>query len=545
MIRSANLILIFFSFYSILGLSQDSIPAAKQLSESEMIIAKITEYEGLASSDPEKATKRLLEVKEKCEKIDYKVGAMRSSRVLVLLYYNDGNYEKALEELRFFEKYAIELEHNEYLSDIHRLRSNVYGEMGLINESFQELEKSLPYVDKIKSPIKNPYKKALIYESYAGLYTKKGDGKKEIYYRQKSIEQSNRMPESRQAVINAKYQNLAYQYAGIALVYNTLNINDSADYYFHKALKIHENEKYNIYVNGRAVLLSEMAKFYSDNGEHSKAIEYGKRAEGFEKQAPMAYIRKSIYHSLFNSYIETAKKDSSKYYLKLYTALNDSLLSAEKASIMTPVKQIISDNETENKVLVRNIITISAVLLIVLIFGGWLYWTRKNKILHKKYKKLIAKIKSEKVQLHSNLELENVDSVEDKTVAKITDDTTKALLQKLVKFESSGRYLRKNINLTWLSNDFGTNPRYLSAIIKDHRKKTFANYINGLKISYIIHKLVEDPMYREYKINYLSEECGYASSQVFVIAFKKETGFTPSYFIDKIKKDSQEEIATL
>lgn len=533
MIRSSNLILILFSFYSILGLSQDLISANKELSEFEIIIAKITECEGLAPSDPDQATIRLLEVKEKCKKIDYKVGAMRSSRVLALLYYNGGNYEKTLEELRFFEKYAKELEHNEYLSDIHRLRSNVYGEMGLIQESFQELEKSLPYADKIK----NPYKKALIYESYAGLYTKMGDGEKEIYYRQKSIEQSNRMLESRQRMINAKYQNLAYQYAGIALVYNTLNVNDSADFYFHEALKIHENEKYNIYVNGRAVLLSEMAKFYSDNGEHSKAIVYGKRAEGFEKQAPMAYIRKSIYHSLFNSYLETTKKDSSKYYLKAYTSLNDSLLSAEKASIMSPVKQIISDNETENKAFVRNIITISAALLIVLIFGGWLYWTRKNKILHKKYKKLIARIKSENAQLHTNLELENVDSGEDKTVAKITDDTTKTLLQKLVKFESSDRYLRKNINLTWLSNDFDTNPRYLSAIIKDHRKKTFANYINGLKISYIIHKLVEDPMYREYKINYLAQECGYASSQVFVIAFKRETGFTPSYFVSKIKKD--------
>ncbi|NHQ67331.1 helix-turn-helix transcriptional regulator, partial [Elizabethkingia miricola] len=46
--------------------------------------------------------------------------------------------------------------------------------------------------------------------------------------------------------------------------------------------------------------------------------------------------------------------------------------------------------------------------------------------------------------------------------------------------------------------------------------------------------LYNNPLYREYKISYLAEECGYSSHQVFITAFRKETGMTPSYFIKQL-----------
>ena len=122
-----------------------------------------------------------------------------------------------------------------------------------------------------------------------------------------------------------------------------------------------------------------------------------------------------------------------------------------------------------------------------------------------------------------------------KSTYGISEEMTNFILKKLGKFEVSGKFLRKDINLTWLSNHFNTNSKYISEVIKVHRNKNFNSYINGLRIQYITNKLIEDPVYREYKISYLSEECGYASTQVFVIAFKKETGVTPSHFIDQLK----------
>jgi len=117
----------------------------------------------------------------------------------------------------------------------------------------------------------------------------------------------------------------------------------------------------------------------------------------------------------------------------------------------------------------------------------------------------------------------------------LSSDIEKVLLKKILVFENSEKFLKSNITLSYLSHLFNTNPKYLSAFIKSHRERNFNSYINYLRIGYICRKLSENALYREYKISYLAEECGYASTQVFISAFRKETGVTPMLFINKLK----------
>ena len=124
------------------------------------------------------------------------------------------------------------------------------------------------------------------------------------------------------------------------------------------------------------------------------------------------------------------------------------------------------------------------------------------------------------------------------TKVTISNDTEKKILKKLKVFEESHRFLKKDINLTSMSHQQNTNPKYLSEVIRIHKSQHFNTYINSLRINYIVQKLYNEPKYREYKISYLAEECGYTSPQVFVIAFKKQTGVTPSYYIERLKSDS-------
>lgn len=119
--------------------------------------------------------------------------------------------------------------------------------------------------------------------------------------------------------------------------------------------------------------------------------------------------------------------------------------------------------------------------------------------------------------------------------SSLSADLEKVLLKKLNLFESSEKFLKKNITLSYLSHLFDTNPKYLSMFIKMHRERSFNSYVNYLRINYITRKLCENPIYREYKISYLAEECGYASSQVFICAFRKEMGTTPILFITNLK----------
>lgn len=520
----------------------------------DSIVNKFRNAQILSSEDPEKATAVLKELKKEAEAVGHKKVMAAISRTLILLYYDAGDYKKTIEEGRYAEKVAMELQEMEPLSDVYRMRGIAYQQMHFPEESLKELQKALKYAKKISKPTRRYYILSLVYESFAGNYVEQGNAKKEIEYRLKSIKASKNISESEEdpIMLQGKYYSLAYQYANLGIKYNELKIKDSALFYFEEGLKIHENGKCDVYSDEKAKLLSGLAAYYVSTKQFRKSIQLAKRAEVLEKQVGgLPYARKRIYEALFNSYVETDRHDSSKYYLKLYTALNDSILKVEKASLYTPVKQIINDKEKENTSKVRNIIIAGIILLVLLLLLGWCFWRRKNSRIQKNYESLIEKLKSEKifpsvVEEEADMGIKVPDELnipeEDNNDAKvkpltINNSTVNMLLYKLEKFERSNRYIKKELSLTYLASHLDTNTKYLSEVIKQHRGKTYNNYMNGLRIDYIVRLLFREPKVREYKISYLAELCGFSSREVFAVIFKKETGFTPSFYIHSLKKN--------
>jgi len=243
-----------------------------------------------------------------------------------------------------------------------------------------------------------------------------------------------------------------------------------------------------------------------------------------EKSNTMPYNRRVAYMVLAKSYMGLNDNTTSQKYLDLYSKLNDSIVMVEKKAVEAPVKKLISENKTKNDKMVIRIVLLCVLLFLVM--GCLLFFYRKKskRVFNEKYNALIFRLKDE-----------GKESVSKPSIT-ITDETAKILLQRLEKFEASEKFVKKEVNLTWLANKLNTNTKYLSEIIKIYRDKNFTDYINGLRIQYIIHKLYNDSQYREYKISYLAEECGFSSSQVFVNAFKKINEVTPSYFIEKLKQ---------
>lgn len=187
------------------------------------------------------------------------------------------------------------------------------------------------------------------------------------------------------------------------------------------------------------------------------------------------------------------------------------------------------------KIYHQNIVIVFLIVVSIIIFI--LLNENKKKVgeYRKKYEELLEKFKQKELE-------HRIDSTND-TVARnemayiISSETEQRILKKLDRFESSEKFLKKGISIGYLSNNFNTNPKYLSDIIKKYKGRNFNAYINSLRINYIVHHLSINSKYSEYKISYLAEECGYASSQVFVLAFKKEKGVTPSDFISKLNMD--------
>ncbi len=122
------------------------------------------------------------------------------------------------------------------------------------------------------------------------------------------------------------------------------------------------------------------------------------------------------------------------------------------------------------------------------------------------------------------------------TILKETEDQ---ILIKLKRFESSKRFINKDISLAVLAGQLDSNTKYLSEIINTHYNVNFNTYINRLRINYIIEKLKTDPNFINYKISYLAENCGFSSHSSFATVFKSVTGISPVKFIELLNQEKE------
>lgn len=113
------------------------------------------------------------------------------------------------------------------------------------------------------------------------------------------------------------------------------------------------------------------------------------------------------------------------------------------------------------------------------------------------------------------------------------------ILKGLLKLEERKFFLKQEVTLALVASKLKANTRYVSLVINKHKKKDFKNYINELRINYIILQLKNNPEYLDYKIAYLANEAGFPSHSKFATVFKSITGMPPSSFIENIRKDSK------
>ncbi|AJW63931.1 Helix-turn-helix domain protein [Elizabethkingia miricola] len=134
-----------------------------------------------------------------------------------------------------------------------------------------------------------------------------------------------------------------------------------------------------------------------------------------------------------------------------------------------------------------------------------------------------------------NLNYENIT----RTSSLISEAKESELLEKLNQFEAGTDFMAKNFTLSNLASSLDTNTKYVHYLLKAHRNKNFNDYINGLKIKYIVHCLCKEPKFQNYKISYLADIGGFSSQSRFAYIFKKEFGLSPSEFIRTLKRKNK------
>lgn len=292
---------------------------------------------------------------------------------------------------------------------------------------------------------------------------------------------------------NKKY--LIYPYFYLASAYKSKGNSQKSILYYKKVDSIFQLEK-------------SISPFIRDT--YKFLINYSKESNNLKNQ--LMYVNRLI---SFDSII-----NKNSFYLseKIYKEYDIPKLKAEKRVIINAMK------EKENSSFIT-IITLALILLII--FFLWLYQNKKRKF----YKKRIEEIITTTTTTTTNNNNNNKE-------ISVPKEIIKEVLSKLEHFEKERIYLSNTTTLNSLAKDFNTNTNYLSKIINHYKDLSFTNYLNTLRINFIITELKTNSLYRKFTIKGIAEEAGFNNSESFSKAFYKVTDVKPSYFLKQLTNHS-------
>lgn len=283
-----------------------------------------------------------------------------------------------------------------------------------------------------------------------------------------------------------------------------------------------------------------MGKSYQRLKKPEKALLYFEKVD--QAFTSKGYIRPDLreaYELLISHHKETHNLTQQLHYV-------DQLLKADDVLDATyeyltgklhkeyDTKQLLSEKEHIRQQFLHqqyNLYFLVGTIVLLCLFLFYLTYRLLTK--RKKYKKKFEKLMLEKNETNKG---KTKIKINHSHLTEIAAETVTFILKQLDVFEQEKKFLAKDLKLSTLAAICNSNTTYLSQIISHHKGKGFNDYINDLKIDYIIALLKEDRKVRNYTNTALAEEAGFSTTQRFVHAFKAKTKMPPSYFIEELKK---------
>ncbi len=334
-------------------------------------------------------------------------------------------------------------------------------------------------------------------------------------------------------------------YMNMADIYMSNGEFDKSQNYLDQALSMVKRNNYRFRLP-RALMIQ--AELYLKTKDTTNAIlTYEKSIDAAENINAFDVI-KSNSGILIDLYEKTNKPDKVKDYKTLNGAIRDSLFNNEKEQriiILETRRKIKEANQKQQALELENlsqkskltaIITVLVCFLIIGLFIviSYVKIKEKNKVIYRRtIENLEAQLKMENPSIQTKkLEVK----IEDKT--NVLDDNVKdIILSRLRKLEKENFFIDSNCNLHQLAEKLKTNPKYLSQVINIEKGSNFNNYINELRINYLLTRLLQEEEFRKSKLSYIASSVGYNNLNTFNAAFKKRQGILPSYFIKQLNEE--------
>ncbi len=121
-------------------------------------------------------------------------------------------------------------------------------------------------------------------------------------------------------------------------------------------------------------------------------------------------------------------------------------------------------------------------------------------------------------------------SLEKYSHSKMDARGSKELYQRIkTLFELEEFFLQDGLNLQVVAEKLGVNTRLISQAINENRQQNFSEFVNYHRVEKA-KKLLGAPEHKTDKIATIAYEVGFGNVTSFNVAFKKETGITPSAY---------------
>lgn len=454
-----------------------------------------------------------------------------------ILFNYDWKYKEALNE---YIK-AQELSKNKNLDQFYYIKKL----LGILKTATEENEEALPlfleYYNYEKEKINTENKDVKSYIgsifSVANCYSKNQQYKEALGYIRLGIKECHRFKD---------YTHYPYFVSATGIANYYLKNYDKASASHLEAEKsfIKNNDYGNL-----AITYYFLGKINYDTHKEEAAVKYFIKADSVLAFSKEFYpITRDGYELLIDYYKKTGDKENQlKYIDKLFFA--DSIINNSKQYLSkeiykkydTPIllekkEELIADLNRRNLVLYW-FLGIGTLALITLVY---IYLKSRKKI--KQYKKqaelLFIKSKEASIILPvSDNETYKEKISKEKNKNLVPDDKLQDIKSKLESFENNKDFLEKNITVNNLAKKFGTNRDYLSKSVNELKEMNFSQYLNELRIGYIVEELNNNEKIRKYTIAAIADEIGYNNSESFSNAFRKTTGTLPSYYIKLLQQN--------
>jgi AraC-like DNA-binding protein len=544
---------------------------------SELEIKKTRSIQELLISNPEKAYKGAIEISNSKNELFGFFGKYYVANY----FYNKSEFTHS-KQLLITLINRIEKSDNIKSSKVYQdLIGMCINKLFYIHKNLGEYDLALFYLDKYKKNVPNNH----FNEQYGSIKVAMGDYVNGISLLKRELKTSHhlKLGIGEKKVMNKKL--FADKYNIIGEAYQKYYIQtkktillDSANYYFNVAAKMMlQDNFYPEYT--RALLSMREAKSAALAGNYVKSLSLYRERKKFpsiqenirteqlfdlgmadcfhhlkEVDSALFYCRKYIknyqitkvskenllmaYNIMTQCYSE--KKDNKNAYLYAQKSLEliQSIGGIKNKSLnflhnydLNKIKK-----ESDKIIASKNYFKISLFgILIILssVIYSFYYYHKVQNEKHYRFLKIIQNLRESKTSANNNLQIEKTEvqpkqqTLDDELIEKITLG--------LKKLEQKDIFLDPNFKLAFVAKKLSTNTAYLSQYFNQVMQKTFSEYLQELRIQYILQKLIDTPHYRKYTMQAIAEEVGYKDANTFVRVFKKQTGLSPNYYIEKLK----------